>query len=381
MEPLAAKFGRALYQLRERSGLSRKQAAMAAELSLNALSSIENGTALVKLDTLTRMLQVYGVSIDQFMQQLDGAGSAQAVQSPDPLHFAPDARYFILDTKGEVTANNYADRDFVAYSWQPRQFGKVREGDWFIYRRPQSASETKSWYLFGAGQIGKITPLPDGRVTARIERPFPFPQYLLADTDLKNFDWQFKQRTRLDWLYFFNQYGMTEINREDFVRLLDLAKVPQDAALLTEEGQVYRHIIDGQYLVTEREERVKARIGQTVLAERVKANYAYRCAVTGINTRSLLVASHIIPWRVDAARRLDPGNVICLSPLWDRAFDQGLVTFTPKEKKVVLSPVIQRDPALERLLAPYADRRLTLPWHAAPEAEALEYHNQNIFKH
>lgn len=380
MEPLAAKFGRELYQLRENRGLSRKQAAIAAELSLNALSSIENGAALVKLDTLMRMLQVYGVGIDQFMRGMDHAALTQPGHAPDALHFATEARYFILDTKGEAAANNYADRDFEAYSWHPRQFGKVREGDWFIYRRPQSASETKSWYLFGAGQIGRITPLPDGRVTARIDHPFPFPEYLLAEPDLRDFNWEFKQRVRPDWLYFFNQYGMTEIKRGDFVNLLALAQVPQDAALLSESGKAYQQIIEGKYLVTEREAMMRARVGQNVLAERVKANYAYRCAVTGINTRSLLVASHIIPWRVNAGKRLDPGNVICLSPLWDRAFDQGFVTFTPVEKKVVLSPAIQRDPALERLLSPYADHKLMMPGHAAPEAEALEYHNRVIFK-
>ncbi|MFD1393786.1 HNH endonuclease [Lacticaseibacillus jixianensis] len=381
MEPLAAKFGRELYRLRQSRGLTRKQAAIEVNLSLNALSSIENGMALVKLDTLVRMLQVYGIGVDQFMREMAEPAVAQPRQAAESFQFATGARYFILDTKGEGTANNYADSDFVAYSWHPRHFGKVREGDWFIYRRPQSASETNSWYLFGAGQIGQITPLPDGRVTAQIEHPFPFPAYLLADPDLQDFKWEFKDRVRPDWQRFFNQYGMTEIKRGDFVNLLAQAHVPNDVALLSESGHVYQQILEGEYLFTERAATMKVRIGQNVLAERVKANYAYRCAVTGINTRSLLVASHIIPWKDSARKRLDPGNVICLSPLWDRAFDQGLVTFTPDEKKVVLSPAIQHDPALERLLVPYADRRLLLPRHAAPEAEALQYHYQNIFKH
>lgn len=378
MEPLAAKFGRGLYRLRIQRGMSRKQAAAASDLSLNALSSIENGTALVKLDTLLRLVQVYGVAFDQFVAELEAKPVRAAGAATRAV--ASDARFFVLDTKGAVRENHYADQDFVAYSWDPKRFGKVRQGDWLIYRRPQKASETGSWYLFGAGQIGPITALPDGRVSAQIVHPFPFPHYLLADQDLADFVWAFKPRTRPDWQRFFNQYGMTEIKRADFEQLLALAQVPADAALLQEGGALYRQISAGQYLLTEREETVLGRVGQTVLAERVKANYAYRCAVTGINTRALLVASHIIPWRVDAQKRLDPGNVICLSPLWDRAFDQGLVTFTPEDKRVVLSPAIRRDHALTALLAPYEHRKLNLPGQFVPEATALAYHNQHIFQ-
>jgi hypothetical protein len=42
----------------------------------------------------------------------------------------------------------------------------------------------------------------------------------------------------------------------------------------------------------------------------------------------LLLASHIKPWsRCNNSEKLDPNNGLLLSPLLDRLFDQGLITF------------------------------------------------------
>jgi predicted restriction endonuclease len=54
-----------------------------------------------------------------------------------------------------------------------------------------------------------------------------------------------------------------------------------------------------------------------------KANYGNRCAITGITTRSFLIAAHVVPWSEDQSIRLDPSNGICLSLLVDRAFENG----------------------------------------------------------
>ncbi|WP_225352478.1 hypothetical protein [Lacticaseibacillus nasuensis] len=56
------------------------------------------------------------------------------------------------------------------------------------------------------------------------------------------------------------------------------------------------------------------------------------------------------------------------------------MTFTPEDKRVVLSPAIRRDHALTALLAPYEHRKLNLPGQFVPEATALAYHNQHIFQ-
>ena len=61
------------------------------------------------------------------------------------------------------------------------------------------------------------------------------------------------------------------------------------------------------------------------------------CPITMINDERLLVASHIKPWAVSNEKeRIDPKNGFILSPLYDRLFDQGFITFTD-DKYVLVS--------------------------------------------
>lgn len=73
---------------------------------------------------------------------------------------------------------------------------------------------------------------------------------------------------------------------------------------------------------------VKTRVNQNVFRQIVLANYDNKCALTGIDLTELLVASHIIPWSENEKERLNPENGICLSSLYDKAFDKGLISFT-----------------------------------------------------
>ncbi|MCL4694266.1 MAG: HNH endonuclease, partial [Candidatus Hydrogenedentes bacterium] len=74
----------------------------------------------------------------------------------------------------------------------------------------------------------------------------------------------------------------------------------------------------------------KTRVGQAFFRRSVLSSYEYRCCITGLAVPELLVASHILPWRVDAANRLNPRNGLCLNAIHDRAFDQGIITVTAK---------------------------------------------------
>jgi putative restriction endonuclease len=71
----------------------------------------------------------------------------------------------------------------------------------------------------------------------------------------------------------------------------------------------------------------KSRLNQDFFRRLVLASYDNKCALTGIDAKELLVASHIVPWSRDASIRTAPSNGICLNALHDRAFDQGLITF------------------------------------------------------
>ena len=83
----------------------------------------------------------------------------------------------------------------------------------------------------------------------------------------------------------------------------------------------------------------KQRKGQYYFRRMILSNYNGHCALTGIDIPQLLLASHIIPWSKNKVTRLNPSNGICLSALYDKAFDQGLIGFD-QHYKVMLSPLI-----------------------------------------
>lgn len=90
---------------------------------------------------------------------------------------------------------------------------------------------------------------------------------------------------------------------------------------------------------TEKSSLVKARIGQGTFRQKLILHWS-ACAVTGFRDTSLLVASHIKPWRAsNNAERLDPFNGLLLAPNLDRAFDLGLLTFAP-DGHIKLSPLL-----------------------------------------
>lgn len=88
---------------------------------------------------------------------------------------------------------------------------------------------------------------------------------------------------------------------------------------------------------TPRQAEIKrARQGQGVYRERLLAECPY-CPITMINDERLLIASHIKPWAVATDKeRLDHKNGFMLSPLFDRLFDRGLMTFSD-DRKIILS--------------------------------------------
>ncbi len=85
-----------------------------------------------------------------------------------------------------------------------------------------------------------------------------------------------------------------------------------------------------------RETVIKQRVNQNVFRNMVLNNYDFRCAITGINVPELPIASHIIPWAENEENRLNPENGICLSPLYDKAFDKGFIGISP-EYRVLIS--------------------------------------------
>lgn len=132
---------------------------------------------------------------------------------------------------------------------------------------------------------------------------------------------------------------------------------------------------------TTRETVIKQRVNQYVFREMILNNYEHRCAITGLDLPELLVASHIIPWSCDEDKRLDPENGICLSPLYDKAFDKGLIGITP-DYEVRISNELKahsNKSYYQTLFAPIDKMQIHLPLEHLPNPAFLEYHLQYIF--
>lgn len=132
-----------------------------------------------------------------------------------------------------------------------------------------------------------------------------------------------------------------------------------------------------------KERIVKTRVNQYVFRTIVLANYNNKCALSGINIPQLLVASHILPWAKNAEERLNPSNGICLSSLYDKAFDIGLMTFDD-EYRTVYSDKLTKEldkEAYTQFFEPYKGRQLSVPLKYTASRKFLEWHRDCIFNH
>lgn len=132
---------------------------------------------------------------------------------------------------------------------------------------------------------------------------------------------------------------------------------------------------------TVRTYEVKVRVNQSFFRKVVLANYNYKCALTGIDVPELLVASHIIPWAKDENERLNPANGICLSSLYDKAFDCGLISFSD-EGVVLFSNRIENNVGkdyYDKYFGIIKGMKLDSPMKYSLNPHFLEWHRDNIF--
>ena len=133
---------------------------------------------------------------------------------------------------------------------------------------------------------------------------------------------------------------------------------------------------------TESIRAVRVRRVQSFFRKSVLVSYGNRCALSGLRLSELIIASHIIPWRIDEKRRADPTNGIALNALYDRAFDQGLMTFDEQFRVILSNALLDEvvDNQCAQALFDIAGRALTLPNRFRPDEAALAYHRDKVFK-
>jgi hypothetical protein len=139
---------------------------------------------------------------------------------------------------------------------------------------------------------------------------------------------------------------------------------------------------------TVRRSVIQARRGQGRFRANVEA-VERCCRLTGVSNPTLLIASHIKPWRLckTAEERLDGANGLLLTPDADLLFDRGFITFED-DGEVRVSPRVDRDD-LRRLgldhlnwdQAGFADTGAA--WRAnglvSRQTEYMAQHRSNVF--
>lgn len=131
---------------------------------------------------------------------------------------------------------------------------------------------------------------------------------------------------------------------------------------------------------TEVQRLVKVRRVQDFFRKAILGSYESRCALTNLAVPELLIASHIIGWSDNEARRADPTNGICLNALHDKAFDRHLLTFD-EDYRVVLSSALKSREASEFQSYNFEQmegRPLRLPHRFLPDPVALAKHREKF---
>lgn len=293
-----------------------------------------------------------------------------------------NTNYFIIDSSSSPEHN---DVDFKYYSYQNKSNKQIKPGDLFIYRRSGSASEWgNEFYLYGAGEFGEVVredPLTGSDLLA-IKNPYLFSNHLMKQ-NLRTFDWTFRT-FKGKWSNFFNMNGITQINKEDFIGLLDRQQSMAPTDLTPEEESIAVKCYQAEkmeaYFINDEAKGTptKAAVNK-FFSDKVKFNYHYKSALVANDDDDELRVTRIVPWEDNKDIRLDPRNGICLTELFSNAFTQGYFTFD-NQGHIILSDIASDDSETNKTLNKYKNRKIHMNREYSPNKNYLQYHREHVFK-
>ena len=121
----------------------------------------------------------------------------------------------------------------------------------------------------------------------------------------------------------------------------------------------------------------QAREGQGKYREQL-LEQCHFCPITMISDERLLIASHIKPWAAsNDQEKIDPYNGYMLTPMIDKLFDRGFITFT-ENRHIVLSEFIS--PHTWKLIGLKNDTFYNAIPMDEKRIEYLNFHHQSVFK-
>lgn len=123
---------------------------------------------------------------------------------------------------------------------------------------------------------------------------------------------------------------------------------------------------------------VKRRLGQCEFRSLLEKIYGSSCHVSRLLNRSLLIASHIVPWsKSSPEEKTDPENGLLLAINWDAVFDKGFICFD-SQGKVIFSDAL--DTVTADLLGIDENVRLRKELLTPRRVAYLQRHRTEIFK-
>lgn len=121
---------------------------------------------------------------------------------------------------------------------------------------------------------------------------------------------------------------------------------------------------------------VKTRVNQNLFRQLILSIYQKKCAISGIDISEMLVAGHILPWAEHEKERLNPENGICLSSIYDKAFEKGFIGIDENYKILISSELkgnIKKD-YFQPFFGRFEGKIINLPDRFLPSKEFLCKH-------
>lgn len=186
------------------------------------------------------------------------------------------------------------------------------------------------------------------------------------------------------WRDFFENGSELIIRAHDILESLNGEKrseLPQKGSTEDTDKYIPQEVFP---LGTDKQILSKQRIGQAFFRKAVLASYDFRCCITGISIKPLLIASHIKPWAKsdDTSEKTNPRNGLCLNALHDKAFDAGLISID-EDYRIIVSKIIKDseiEPQAIDYFLTFEGKQIELPNKFMPDLEFIRYHNTEVFK-
>jgi predicted restriction endonuclease len=126
----------------------------------------------------------------------------------------------------------------------------------------------------------------------------------------------------------------------------------------------------------DREAIRRIRVNQYMFRRMILAGYRECCAVCELPLPVLLVSSHIVPWAMDPANRMNPRNGLCLCGTHDLAFEKGILRVSSDYHiHIHVGASVRNNSAVETWLSRFEGKTIHLPdrWHPDPSLLERRY--------